>query len=56
MADRAQYVEIEEAAIRAAYKEGRMPECPRCLVTMRRKEIGGGSFGLGYSRKREWLL
>ena len=56
MSERAQYDAIEEAAIRLAYSEGRMPECPRCLVPMRRKAIGGGSFGLGYSRRREWLL
>jgi hypothetical protein len=23
---------------------------------MRERSIGGGSFGLGYARKREWLL
>ena len=56
MSDRAQYDEVEEISIRSAYKEGGMPECPRCHVLMRRSEIGGGSFGLGYSRKREWLL
>ena len=56
MSDRAQYDLLEETQIRTAYSEGRMPECPRCHVPMRRSEIGGGSFGLGYSRKREWLL
>jgi hypothetical protein len=56
MADKAQYDLLEEAAMRDAWQAGRMPECPRCQVPMRRKEIGGGSFGLGYSRKREWLL
>ena len=30
--------------------------CPRCAVTMTQRSIGGGSFGLGYARKREWFI
>ena len=56
MSDRAQYDAIEETAIRIAYGKGEMPDCPRCHVAMTRRSIGGGSFGLGYSRKREWLM
>ena len=33
-----------------------MPLCPRCAVAMTRREIGGGSFGLGYARQRDWLI
>jgi hypothetical protein len=25
-------------------------------VAMTRREIGGGSFGLGYARQRDWLI
>ena len=32
------------------------PECPRCHIHMTERPIGGGSFGLGYARKREWLI
>ena len=56
MSEKAQYDLVEEAAMRAAYSEGRVPECPRCHLVMRKKSIGGGSFGLGYSRNREWFL
>ena len=30
--------------------------CPRDGTTMTVRSIGGGSFGLGYARKREWLI
>lgn len=35
---------------------GAMPSCPRCGHAMTERAIGGGSFGLGYARKREWLI
>jgi hypothetical protein len=54
--DDAQYTAAEQRAIRAAFAEGRMPDCPRCSVPMTSRPIGGGSFGLGYARKREWLI
>jgi hypothetical protein len=46
----------EERGVRSAVTAGLVPRCPRCDVSMRQREIGGGSFGLGYARKREWLL
>ena len=46
----------EQRAMREAFARGEMPACPRCAVTMTERTIGGGSFGLGYARKREWLL
>lgn len=42
--------------IRAARAEGHAVTCPRCGVTMTSRPIGGGSFGLGYARRREWLI
>jgi len=56
MAENAQYSPIELARIRDAFAAGKMPECPRCGVAMSRREIGGGSFGLGYARQRDWLI
>jgi hypothetical protein len=57
MADNtAQYTPAELQAIRSEFVEGRMPLCPRCHVNMTRREIGGGSFGLGYARQRDWLI
>ena len=57
MADEAaQYTSAELQAIRAEFIEGRAPRCPRCDVAMTRREIGGGSFGLGYARQRDWLI
>ena len=46
----------EERAIRARYGEGEPVTCPRDGTTMTVRSIGGGSFGLGYARKREWLI
>jgi hypothetical protein len=46
----------EERVIRDAYGRGEAPKCPRDATTMTVRSIGGGSFGLGYSRKREWLI
>lgn len=42
--------------MREAFARGAMPACPRCAVAMTERVIGGGSFGLGYARKREWLI
>jgi hypothetical protein len=52
----AAYSETELAALRSAVAAGRAPICPRDRSAMRRRAIGGGSFGLGYARRREWLL
>lgn len=46
----------EERAIRGAHAEHAAVVCPRCDVLLTHRAIGGGSFGLGYSRRREWLL
>jgi ribosomal protein S27AE len=52
----AQYTPLELAQIREEFASGKMPLCPRCGVAMTRREIGGGSFGLGYARQRDWLI
>ena len=56
MMESAQYTPDELKAIRDIFVTGTMPECPRCHVHMTERPIGGGSFGLGYARKREWLI
>ena len=56
MTERAQYDVEEQRALREAVAAGESPRCPRCTVAMTRRSIGGGSFGLGYARRREWLL
>jgi hypothetical protein len=54
--DHAQYEPDEQRAIREAVAEGRVPLCPRCGVALTTRPIGGGSFGLGYARRRDWLI
>jgi hypothetical protein len=54
--DAAQYSAAEQQAIRDAYAAGSAASCPRCGVAMSARSIGGGSFGLGYARRREWLI
>jgi hypothetical protein len=56
MAEHAQYDADEQRAIREAATAGRTPLCPRCGVALTSRAIGGGSFGLGYARRREWLI
>ena len=56
MTDAAQYTPEEQQRIRAALVASEAPECPRCHVTLTTRPIGGGSFGLGYARRREWLI
>ncbi len=56
MTERAQYDAAEQKAMREKFAAGEMPECPRCGVVMTERKIGGGSFGLGYARSREWLI
>lgn len=46
----------EERRIREARAGGEPVRCPRDGATMTARAIGGGSFGLGYARRREWLL
>ena len=45
-----------ERAVREAYGGAGHASCPRCGTTMTVRAIGGGSFGLGYARRREWLI
>jgi hypothetical protein len=54
--DEAQFTIEEQRLIREAFERGEAPACPRCGVALTTRAIGGGSFGLGYSRRREWLL
>lgn len=56
MTERAQFDAEEERAVREAYAASGHADCPRCGVRMHERAIGGGSFGLGYARRREWLL
>jgi len=46
----------EQRQIRETYAGGGSPVGPRCGVAMTARPIGGGSFGLGYARRREWLM
>ncbi len=52
----AQYSAEELARIRESLTAGEQPVCPICNVKMSHRDIGGGSFGLGYARKRDWLI
>jgi transposase-like protein len=52
----AQYAPSELQQIREEFMSGNPPLCPRCKASMTRREIGGGSFGLGYARQRDWLI
>ena len=51
-----QYTPDEQAGLRAAVAAGAPLVCPRDGTAMTRRPVGGGSFGLGYARQREWLL
>jgi hypothetical protein len=53
---RAQYEAEEQGRIRADWDATAGARCPRCAVAMHQRAIGGGSFGLGYARRRVWLL
>jgi hypothetical protein len=52
----AQFEPDEQKAILAQAAAGEKPLCPRDGTLMTRRSIGGGSFGLGYARRREWLI
>lgn len=52
----AQFEPGEQQAIRAAVAAGEKPTCPRDGSQMSVRSIGGGSFGLGYARRREWWI
>lgn len=52
----AQFEPAEQKAVRDQYAAGQKPLCPRDGTAMTVRAIGGGSFGLGYARRREWLI
>lgn len=52
----AQYEGDEQRRIRDQVAAGEKPLCPRDGAPMTNRSIGGGSFGLGYARRREWLI
>ena len=54
--ERAAFTPEEEQVVRAAYAADGRATCPRCGTAMTARGIGGGSFGLGYARRREWLI
>lgn len=54
--ERAQFDADEQRTIREAFAAGVPVLCPRCAVHMTPRPIGGGSFGLGYARRRTWLI
>lgn len=54
--EQAQFESDEQRLIRDAVAAGATPVCPRDGATMTNRSIGGGSFGLGYARRREWLI
>lgn len=54
--EHAQFEPEEQQQIRAAVVAGDAPICPRDGTPMTTRSIGGGSFGLGYARRREWLI
>ena len=54
--EHAQYEPAEQQAIRDAVTAGERPLCPRDGTAMTSRAIGGGSFGLGYARRREWIM
>jgi hypothetical protein len=56
MTDDAQYTALELQQIRHEFTAGEPVICPRCGVGMTRRGIGGGSFGLGYARQRDWMI
>ena len=56
MPDQAAYDVDEERAIRERFAAGERPVCPRDGAMLTVRNIGGGSFGLGYARRRQWLL
>lgn len=56
MTESATYTPEEEREIRRAMSAGQPTVCPRDGAVLTTRKIGGGSFGLGYARRRQWLL
>ena len=56
MTEAARYTADEEKVVREAFAGGGEPVCPRDNSRLTVRAIGGGSFGLGYARSRQWLI
>lgn len=56
MTETARFTAEEERAVRDAFAAGGEPLCPRDDARLTVRAIGGGSFGLGYARSRQWLI
>lgn len=56
MSETARYSPEEEQLIRDVFRRGDQPVCPRDGGHLTTRAIGGGSFGLGYARSRQWLI
>ena len=56
LTESAQYTPDELTRIKDSFIASSSSDCPRCHVAMTQRPIGGGSFGLGYARRREWLI
>lgn len=56
MTEQAAYSTDEERALREHFAAHQAATCPRDGGAMTVRDIGGGSFGLGYARRRQWLL
>lgn len=54
--EHAQFEPAEQRQVREMVARGEKPVCPRDGTAMTNRSIGGGSFGLGYARRREWLI
>ena len=52
----AQFEPEEQRALRERVTAGEPAVSPRDGTAMTVRSIGGGSFGLGYARRREWLI
>jgi hypothetical protein len=56
VSETARYTPDEEHQIRDAHSRGQEAVCPRDGGKLTARAIGGGSFGLGYARSRQWLI
>ena len=56
MSQTARYSSEEEQRIKDTFARGEDPVCPSDGGKMTTRSIGGGSFGLGYARSRQWLI
>ena len=56
MVEAVTYTAEEERSLREQFSAGQKPVCPRDGAVLTLRDIGGGSFGLGYARRRQWLL